>query len=189
MFHRLHHPSLLLLLTGPPLAPSIALPIALWSISCIIRRSFYSSLIHRSHNLSLLLLLAGPPLALFLLFFDPSLASSVALSIALWSTARTVHRFSYWSLIHRLHHPSLLLAEPPLAPSIASPIALLSIVCIIGHSFYSSLINRSHHPSLFLADPPMAPAITPSSWSTARTIHRFSYCSLIHRLHHPSLFL
>jgi hypothetical protein len=39
---------------------------------------------------------------------DPSLSSSIAPSIALWSIAWTMYRSFYCFLIHRLQHPSLL---------------------------------------------------------------------------------
>jgi hypothetical protein len=127
------------------LAATIAPSITICSITCTIRRSH-----------------------------DPPLAQSVALSIARWSTPRTIHRSFCCSLIHRLHHLShfILLSDPSLAPSIASSIDLWSITCTIHRFSYCSLIHRLHHQSLLLAEPPLAPSIAPSSSSIGRIIHR-----------------
>jgi len=64
LIHCSHHPSLLLLLSDPSLAP----PVAPWSTARIVHCSFYFSLMHRSQNPSLLLL-QHP--SLFLLLPDP----------------------------------------------------------------------------------------------------------------------
>ena len=147
MIHHFRHLLLLPLLNDPALAPSVATSIAPWTTP------------------------------------DPSLAPSVAPAIAPWSTARTIyhsffgpwsiawstHHSFYCSLIHRLHHPSLLLF------SLVHP---WSTTRSIHRSFYWSLIHRSHHPSLLLLlpDPSLATSVAPSiaPRSTARTIH----CSL-----------
>jgi hypothetical protein len=101
LIHCSHHPSLLLLLSDP----SVKLSIAPWKIACIIRRSFYHSLIHSLYHPSLLLFLPYIPLAKSV---TTSIAASIAPSISPWSTARTIHRSSYCSLIHRLQPLSMI---------------------------------------------------------------------------------
>ena len=131
----LQHPLLLLLLSDPSIAPSIA-P---WSTAYTI----YRSQINRLHHPTLILLVSGS-----------SLEPCIAHSIAPWSIACSTHRSFNCSVIHCSLHPSLLLVLPDLllAPSIA---------CTSRQSFHRSLIHRSHNPSLFLLlpDPSLAPFV------------------------------
>ena len=146
---------------------------------------------------------------------DPSLVPSIALSVAPWSIARTIHRSFTCSPIHRLYHPSLLLSlidssllhllpDPSQVPSIAPSIAPWSIACINHRSFYWSLIHRKYffscsqihrvyHPTLLhlLTDPSHVPSIAPplAHWSNACAIHRSKDFSMIHRLYQPSLLI
>ena len=83
-----------------------------WSIAWSTHRSSYRSLVHRLHHPSLLPLLHDPSLATLIapsILPDPPHAPSIAPSIAPWSTARTYHRSFHCSPIHRLQHSWILL--------------------------------------------------------------------------------
>ena len=88
-------------------------------MNCNYNNRYNSCSIKRSNNFSVIRTFCCSSILSFgqyshhpsdlLLFADPSLAPSIALSIVRWSTARSIHRSSFCSLIHRLHHPMLFL--------------------------------------------------------------------------------
>ena len=79
----LQYPLLLLLLSDPSVAPSIA-P---WSTASTI----YRSQINRLHHPTLILLVSLSHVSLIPLLPDPSLAAPTVPSIAPWSIARSIH--------------------------------------------------------------------------------------------------
>ena len=154
MIHCSHHPSLLLLLSDPSLAPSVA-P---WSTARIVHCSFYFSLMHRSQNPSLLLL-QHP--SLFLLLPDPPDRNSFFPCPKIWpmflwfyhSLALKIHLLRYPAspLISTL--PSLFSIEPLIVLTTINSTNINVLVTLMEFPFYpllwSLMVSFTQLPSYF----------------------------------------